>query len=225
MPTTWVHVTEVAPNAVIDPQAWNILIDAIQQLYDACRQLQEQAPGYVIVNILGSDTGHPLPEAQVFQVAAAPVGSAQDQRLGQRVRDSYLVAELPPGQYDVTVAPTEASGYAAQTARVTVPAGGPVVLDLTLALVSARAGRPAVPSLFGRRLQEALDQVFSRQLPLGEVIDAHGNVVAVQQDANAYTAPEDRAADVVTGSEPPAGTPLAPAEKVNLLLAAHLPGS
>jgi hypothetical protein len=225
MPTTWVEVTEVAPNAVIEPQVWNTLIDAIEQLYEACGRLQAQAPGYVIANVLGADTNAPVPEGQIFRVSAAPVGAPQDPRPGQRVRESYLVPELPPGQYQVTVVPTEASGYAAQTAPATVAPGGPAVVDVTLAVAGTRAGLPVVPPLFGRRLQEALDQLFSRRLPLGEVLDAHGNAVPVQQDAGAYTAPADRAADLVTGSEPAAGTPLVAGESVSLLIAARLPGA
>jgi len=227
MPNAIADLQEVSPNQTITAEAWNALIDAIQELYQEIEAVQAQRPGWIVVAVRaedGEEPGRELTGSELSTVAANATLAAERTYVGQRVRGRYVIAGLPPGLYDVRVAPTIASGFAAATRRdVLVQPGGATVVTVVVARAAVAGALPRVPDLFDRGLQEALDLLASRGIALGQVLDAHGQAIPITTTTTAadvvrYIAPVDFAARPVVGSEPGEGMEVPVGTSVSLLI-------
>jgi hypothetical protein len=226
MPNPIDELREVSSNETITAEAWNNLIDAIQVLYQELDAFQSQRPGWIVVSVRvenGEELGHELTGSEISTVAASATADMERTYIGRRVRGRYVISHLPPGLYDVRVAPTIASGFSSTIRRgVQVQSGSAAVVDVFVRHAEVVGLLPRVPDLFNRSLQESLDLLAHRGLTLGQVLDAHGQVVPITTSAEAgalhYVAPPDFADRPVIGSEPGEGMELAPGTVVSLLI-------
>jgi hypothetical protein len=227
MSGTRTELREVSPNETITAEAWNSLIDGIQELYQELEALESQRPGWIVASVRaedGAEPGRELTGGEISTVAASSTADVERTTLARRVRDRYVIAQLPPGLYDVQVAPTIASGFAATTRRgVLVQPGGATVIDVAVPRAAVVGALPRVPDLFNMGLQDALVLLASRGLAPGQVLDAHGQVILITSSTDAggrptYTAPQEFAARPVINSEPSEGIELAPGTTVGLLI-------
>lgn len=222
---------EVSPGETITAEAWNSMIDAIQALDQELAALESQRPGWIVVSVRaedGDEPGRELRGSEISTVAASAAADASKTFVGARVRSRYVIASLPPGVYDVQVAPTIASGFDSAIKRgVQVQPGGAAVVDVAVKRAAAEGGMlPVVPALFRRNLQEALNRLAERRLTLGKVLDAHGQEAPITRSIDqttgviTYTAPPEFAGRAVVGSEPGEGMEVPPEASVSLLIAA-----
>ena len=230
MPDAFDKLQEVSANETITAEAWNHLIDAIQALYKELDALESQRPGWIVVGVRaedGAEPGRELQGGEINMVTANAPADVSKTTIGSRVRGRYVIANLSPGLYDVRVAPTMASGFAAAVQRnVQVQPGGAAVVDVVVGRAALAGMLPVVPDLFRQGLQEALRRLAERRLALGKVLDTHGQEIAVTTTIDqatgtiTYTAPPDYASRPVVGSEPGEGMEVPPAAAVSLLIAA-----
>ena len=81
----------------------------------------------------GAEPGRELQGGEINMVTANAPADVSKTTIGSRVRGRYVIANLPPGLYDVRVAPTIASGFAAVVQRnVQVQPGGAAVVDVVV---------------------------------------------------------------------------------------------
>ena len=224
------ELTEVSPGETITAEAWNNLIDAIQALHQEMAALEAERPGWIVVAVRaedGEEPGRELTAGEISAVAASAAAEVERTYFGRRVRGRYVIAHLPPGLYDVRVTPTIASGFAAVIRRgIRFQPGGATVLDVVVPRAEEEGALPRVPRLFDLGLQDALDLLAARRLRLGQVLDAHGQAIAITTSteestgAIRYTAPPEHAERPVISSEPGEGTEVPPEGEVHLLISA-----
>lgn len=226
MPNPIDELQEVSPHETITAEAWNKLIDAIQALYQELDALQSQRPGWIVVSVRvenGEEPGRELTGSEISTVTASAAADVERTYIGRRVRGRYVISSLPPGLYDVRVAPTLASGFSPVVRRgVQVQPGSATVVDAVVRRAEVAGLLPRVPNLFNRGLQEALDLLASRGLALGQVLDAHGQAIPITTSTEAgvihYTAPPEFADRPVISSEPGEGMEPSLEAAVNLLI-------
>jgi len=228
MPDAFEELKEVSPNETITAEAWNNLIDAIQALHQELDELESQRPGWIVVSVLaedGEEPGRELMGSEISTVAASALADVERTYIGRRVSGRYVISNLSPGLYDVRVAPTIASGFAPAVKRgVQVQSGGATVVDVVVPRTEVTGALPRVPDLFNLGLQVALDLLAERGLALGEVLDAHGQVIPITTStyestgAINYVAPPDFAERPVVSSEPGEGMEVLTGTSVSLLI-------
>lgn len=182
----------------ITAQGWNGIVDALSRLYDAVAAI-----GSGVLEVSVTSGGSPVAGATVV---ATPVGAGNPitavPPVGDRV--NHLVAGVNDGQWTVTA---RAEGFVPASVSVAVPAAAPVVLDL------ASVG-PAVPDVFGVPFQTAFAALTTANLGVGVVLDALGKEVPRSPIPTEYQNTP------VLFQLPPAGTRLAPTERIDLVVAA-----
>ncbi|NOZ26536.1 MAG: hypothetical protein GXP39_00600 [Chloroflexi bacterium] len=209
------------PDAPITAVAWNALRAAILGAYERADELATR-PGYITVVVRVRATDALVPETRIARVtvrpADAPDGELPVVRLGAR----YFIGPADPGDYRVTITPTEASGFAPQTREVTVRSGRPT--EITIYLAPPTPGKVRVPDLFGRPLQEALNHLEAAELRPGRVVDSHGRAVTVTDTGRlggGFLAPDPaQAAAPVIATEPGEDMEVSQGGTVHLLVAA-----
>lgn len=186
------------PGRPITAQGWNAIVDALSSLYDAVAAI---GAGVLEVNVTSG--GAPVLGATVAAVPSAggspvlavpPVGT----------RTTYLLAGVSDGAWNVTAG---AEGFAEAAVTASVPAPGPVVLELPPV-------GPPVPDLFGQPLQTAFSSLTAAGIGVGLLIDTLGKEVPRSP------VPTEYQNTPVLAQLPPAGTRIAPSDRVHLVVAA-----
>ncbi|HEY64186.1 MAG TPA: hypothetical protein G4O02_06400 [Caldilineae bacterium] len=209
-------------DAPITAIAWNALRSAILGAYARADELATR-PGYITVTVRVRATDALVPGTRIARVttqpADAPDGDLPVVRLGAR----YFIGPADPGDYRVTITPTEASGFAPQTREVPVRSGRPT--EITIYLAPPTPGKVRVPELFGRPLQEALNRLEAASLRPGRVVDSHGRAVTVTDTGRlggGFLAPDPaQAAAPVIATEPSEDMEISQGGTVHLLVAAQ----
>jgi beta-lactam-binding protein with PASTA domain len=119
---------------------------------------------------------------------------------------SFGFAALRPGAYAVRV---EAPGFVTQVLSVAVPSAAP----LEFSLVTSGG---FVPEIFGLSLRAALQELESRSMSVGRVLDVVGRDVPPANPGSEYND------QPVLSVFPPAGTAVPPEGQVSLLVSAPL---
>jgi hypothetical protein len=88
----------------------------------------------------------------------------------------FIIAGLRPGAYVVRV---EAPGFTTETASITAPIGTPVEISL-------QANGAFMPELFGSTLRAALQELSSRKIAVGRILDVVGRDVAPANPGSDY---------------------------------------
>ena len=155
-------LTHVNPGEPVTAQGWNTVLDGVGDLFDAVLAFGQ---GVLEVSVLFNS--NPVDGAQVIAVPATgdltPIAAVP---LYGTVT-TYSVVGVTAGQWHVFV---DAPGFQAQTQDVTIPASGPLVVNLLAAGV-------VVPDLFGVTAQDALTQLTTLNLDIDIILDVLGHEV------------------------------------------------
>jgi hypothetical protein len=155
-------LTHVNPGEPVTAQGWNTVLDGVGDLFDAVLAFGQ---GVLEVSVLFNS--NPVDGAQVIAVPATgdltPLAAVP---LYGTVT-TYSVVGVTAGQWHVFV---DAPGFQAQTQDVTIPASGPLVVNLLAAGV-------VVPDLFGVTAQDALTQLTTLNLDIDIILDVLGHEV------------------------------------------------
>jgi hypothetical protein len=189
----------VNPGEPITSQGWNVIVSAIVAITNYLTSTEASVLKIAITNS-GLDPNTTRVTASrddgvTFQaVAPVPPGT------------NYIFSGLRPGTFTIRA---EAPGFTPLTQTVTVPSTDPV--NLTLVAVGAVA-----PELFGSTLQAALQQLKNLNISVSRILDVVGRDVAPANPGSEYNnAP-------VLAQIPAHGTPVAPNENMQLVVAAAL---
>ena len=155
-------LTHVNPGEPVTAQGWNTVLDGVGDLFDAVLAFGQ---GVLEVSVLFNSDA--VDGAQVIAVPATgdltPIAAVP---LYGTVT-TYSVVGVTAGQWHVFV---DAPGFQAQTQDVTIPASGPLVVNLLAAGV-------VVPDLFGVTAQDALTQLTTLNLDIDIILDVLGHEV------------------------------------------------
>ena len=155
-------LTHVNPGEPVTAQGWNTVLDGVGDLFDAVLAFGQ---GVLEVSVLFNS--NPVDGAQVIAVPATgdltPIAAVP---LYGTVT-TYSIVGVTAGQWHVFV---DAPGFQAQTQDVTIPASGPLVVNLLAAGV-------VVPDLFGVTAQDALTQLTTLNLDIDIILDVLGHEV------------------------------------------------
>lgn len=155
-------LTHVNPGEPVTAQGWNTVLDGVGDLFDAVLAFGQ---GVLEVSVLFNS--NPVDGAQVIAVSATgdltPIAAVP---LYGTVT-TYSIVGVTAGQWHVFV---DAPGFQAQTQDVTIPASGPLVVNLLAAGV-------VVPDLFGVTAQDALTQLTTLNLDIDIILDVLGHEV------------------------------------------------
>lgn len=188
----------VSPGQPVTAQGWNGIVNALSALYDAVL-----AAGRGTLEVSVKAEGQPVVDARVL---ATPVGAGNPilavPPFGDRT--TYVLAGVNDGQWRVQVA---AAGYTPVVADATVPASGPVEVNLQ------RAG-VVVPDLFGSSAAAALAGLTAVGLTATLMIDALGKEVSTVR------LPVEYQDSPILDQLPPAGSVVDATQRVRLVVAA-----
>ena len=155
-------LTHVNPGEPVTAQGWNTILDGVGDLFDAVLAFGQ---GVLEVSVLFNS--NPVDGAQVIAVPATgdltPIAAVP---LYGTVT-TYSIVGVTAGQWHVFV---DAPGFQSQTQDVTIPASGPLVVNLLAAGV-------VVPDLFGVTAQDALTQLTTLNLDIDIILDVLGHEV------------------------------------------------
>ena len=182
----------------VTAQAWNEIVDGLDDLYDAVLAI---GTGVLQVSVTAGDRA--VEGAQVVAVPLAGGNPVAALPLHGDV-NSYALVGVNPGNWRIFV---EADGFQDEARDVTVPAAEPIVVNLTLAGV-------VMPDLFGVTAEDALAQLTTAGLTVDLILDITGHEVSrVSLPAHFQNSP-------VLMQLPDAGTVLDPGtDRVRLVLA------
>lgn len=191
-------LANVNPGEPVTAQGWNSIVDGLDDLYDAVLAI---GTGVLQVSVTHGEVAVDgaqvvaVPQAGGNPVAALPLYGDQT---------TYQLVGVSPGNWRVFV---EAEGFTPQDVEVTVPAAGPVAVNLQF------AGVP-MPDLFGVAAQEALARLATAGLSVDLILDITGHEVS------RVTLPPQFQNSPVLMQLPDAGTMMDPATgRVRLVLA------
>lgn len=160
MPLQPFTARQVRAGEPVTAQGWNDLINAVVDL----RAFVEATTGSrLAVRVAG-----PALATDAVRVSAiAADGGVTDAAAPVPPGDSFTLMDLLPGAYTIRA---EARGFTAATAAITVPATAPVTLTLT-------RSTPAMPTLFGLTLEQALAALRTAAIVPARVVDITGRDV------------------------------------------------
>ena len=118
----------------------------------------------------------------------------------------FILSGLRPGAYTLRV---DAPGFQAQTTGITVPVDSPVEISLL-------TNGAFMPELFGLTLRAALQELASRKIAVGRILDVVGRDVAPTNPGSDYND------QPVLASFPSSGTAVPPDGHVQLVVSAAL---
>jgi len=191
-------LAHVNPGEPVTAQAWNAIVDGLDDLYDAVLAI---GTGVLQVSLTSGEL--PVRGAQVVGVPIAggnPVGALP---LYGDVT-TYQLVGVSPGNWRIFIL---ADGFNPETREVTVPSEAPIVVNLT------RSG-VLMPDLFGVPAEDALAQLGTLNLSVDLILDVTGHEVS-----RVNLPPEFQNSPILM-QLPDAGTVLDPASaRVRLVLA------
>ncbi len=183
----------------VTAEAWNVIVQAILSL----------------TNYLGSTEGSSLqvkltntdPAMAFARVTATRDDGVTFEAVAPvSTNKTFIFSGLRPGSYNVRA---EAPGFAPASTAVTSPAPGEVSLTLT-------PHGAFMPLVFGSTLQAALLQLQNLSIGVSRILDVTGHDVPTANPGADYVN------SFVLAQIPEAGTPLAPEERAQLVIAAAL---
>jgi len=185
----------------VTAQAWNAIVDGLDNLYDAVLAI---GTGVLQVSVTAGE--RPVAGAQVVAVPLAGGNPVAALPLHGEVT-SYMLVGVNTGNWRILV---EAEGFQDEVRDVTVPAAEPIVVNLTLSGV-------LMPNLFGVTAEDALARLTTAGLTVDLILDVTGHEVS------RVTLPPQFQNSPVLMQLPDAGTVLDPAtDRVRLVLAVAL---
>lgn len=194
------NAREVGAGEPITAQGWNDLVRAIADVR-AFLDATTGASLRVRLNATGLDPA----TARVSAVAEGS-NTVTDAAAPIPPDDQFTLVDLPPGAYTIRAS---APGFTPATVAVTVPAAQPVTLTLSRAA-------PAMPDLFGQRLDNALAALRTANIVPARVVDITG------QDVPPANPGAEFASSLVLVQMPPPGTPVAAETGAQLVISAAL---
>lgn len=191
--------THVAPGEPLTAQAWNDLVDAIDQIH------QFLAGARQVVRVTLTTPGLDLEEARVTAVRAD--GGAVEAVPPVPPGTEHILTGLEVGAWTVVA---RADGY--ESASTTVEITGEGESDLQVELALTRKG-PEMPDLFGLTYEAASKALSEAGIPVVRVLDFTG------QDIVPSSPDPDQAAAPVLVQWPDPGTTVASAGGARLVIA------
>ncbi len=162
MPLSKPPLASVNPGEPVTAQGWNALVNGLSALYDAVIAL-----GGATLEVVVAAAGQPVESAVVV---AEPLGEGRPVTALPPfgTRTSHLLVGLTDGPWRVHV---QATGFNDEAREVTMPAGAPLSVPLSI------AGVP-VPDLFGKGARAALDQLRAAGIDADLVLDTTGKEIS-----------------------------------------------
>jgi hypothetical protein len=187
----------VNPGEPITAESWNAIVGGIAALTQYLNTTEASGVRVVIKNpgVVGARVTATREDGVSFE-AVAPVPPATE----------YGLTGLRPGAYLIRV---EAPGFATQTTSITVPLSTPVEVTLP-------ASGAFMPVLFGLTLRAALQELSSRSIAVGRILDVVGRDIAPANPGAAYND------QPVLAQIPPAGAAVPSDGQVQVVVSAPL---
>jgi hypothetical protein len=189
----------VSAGEPVTAEAWNVIVQAILSL----------------TNYLGSTEGSSLklkltntdPAMAFARVTATRDDGVAFEAVAPVPPNTFFVfSGLRPGPYSIRA---EAPGFAPATTTVTSPSADGVTLTLT-------PHGAFMPLVFGSTLQAALQQLQNLSIGVSRILDVTGRDIPTANPG------ADFVNSFVLAQIPEAGTPLAPEQRAQLVIAAAL---
>jgi hypothetical protein len=162
------NATHVTPGQPLTAQAWNDIVDAIDQAYQYLQATMHSVHVQITNPELASQAM--LETVRVFAVLA---GSPPFEAVRPVVPGGpHVLAGLPPGAYTLQA---EAVGYTPATTTINVTGTG--ASDTAVSMALAPAG-VFMPALFGLPLAQAKQQLATLQIKFDRLLDFNGSDMA-----------------------------------------------
>ena len=159
------NATHVSPGQPLTAQAWNDIVDAIDQAYKYL-----QATLHTVNVQLSNPELQSRAMLETVRVFAVQAGSPPFEAVRPMADGgAHVLTGLTPGAYTIQA---EALGYTPATTTVTVTGTGGSNTTVSLALAAAGV---FMPLLFGLPLGQAKAQLGALQITLSRLLDFNGN--------------------------------------------------
>jgi hypothetical protein len=187
----------VNPGEPLTADAWNAIVAGIVALTQYLNATEAIGVHVVIHNagLTGARVTATRDDGLTFE-AVQPIPPGTD----------YILAGLRPGAYTIRV---DAAGFQTSTAAVTVPVAAPVEFTL-------QPSGAFMPDLFGMTLRAGLQELSSRHIATGRILDVVGRDVAPANPGSNYLD------QPLIAYLPAAGTAVPPDGQVQLVVSAPL---
>jgi hypothetical protein len=197
MPINVPPQTTVSPGEPVTAEGWNAIVGGVTALTQYLNATEASGVHVVIKNagVTNARVTATRDDGVTYE-AVAPVPPGTD----------FIIAGLRPGAYVVRV---EAPGFTTETASITAPLATPVEISL-------QANGAFMPELFGSTLRAALQELSSRKIAVGRILDVVGRDVAPANPGSDYND------QPVLAHFPSAGTAVPPEGQVQLLVSTSL---
>jgi hypothetical protein len=187
----------VSPGEPVTAEGWNAIVSGVTALTEYLNATEDSGVRVVIKNA-------GVTQARV--TATRDDGVSYEAVLPVPPSSDFVFAGLRPGAYVVRV---EAAGFSTQTASISVPLAAPLELSLL-------ANGAFMPELFGATLRAALQELSSRKIAVGRILDVVGRDIAPANPGSDYND------QPVLAHFPTAGSAVPPEAQVQLLVSAAL---
>ena len=197
MPINVPPQTTVSPGEPVTAEGWNAIVGGVTALTQYLNATEASGVHVVIKNagVTNARVTATRDDGVTYE-AVAPVPPGTD----------FIIAGLRPGAYVVRV---EAPGFTTETASITAPIATPVEISL-------QANGAFMPELFGSTLRAALQELSSRKIAVGRILDVVGRDVAPANPGSDYND------QPILAHFPSAGTAVPPEGQVQLLVSTAL---
>jgi hypothetical protein len=187
----------VNPGEPLTAQAWNDIVDAVDQAYQYLQATLH------VVHVQVTATGL---DPSTARVTAQRTGSAPIEAVRPIQPDTFhVLAGLEPGDYSVRA---EAPGFSPKVSSITVGPGAET--DVTIAL---DANGALMPDLFGLALADARAALGALGINVSRLLDFEGNEMPPQNPGT------ELASVPVLVQSPEPGTPVPPGSTAKLVIA------
>jgi hypothetical protein len=162
------NATHVNPGSPLTAQAWNDIVDAIDQAYQYLQATMHTVHVQVTNTELQSQALLETVRVFALQAGSPPIEAVRPVAPG----GPHVLVGLPPGAYSVQA---EAVGYTTGQAAVTVSGTGGSDTLVSFALLKSGV---FMPLLFGLALKKAKQQLADLQIKFDRLLDFNGNDMA-----------------------------------------------
>jgi len=197
MPINVPPQTTVSPGEPVTAEGWNAIVGGVTALTQYLNATEASGVHVVIKNagVTNARVTATRDDGVTYE-AVAPVPPGTD----------FIIAGLRPGAYVVRV---EAPGFSTETTPITAPIATPVEISL-------QANGAFMPELFGLTLRAALQELSSRKIAVGRILDVVGRDVPPANPGSDYND------QPILAHFPSAGTAVPPEGQVQLLVSTAL---
>jgi|KBSMisStandDraft_5_1062788.scaffolds.fasta_scaffold36369_2 hypothetical protein len=197
MPINVPPQTTVSPGEPVTAEGWNAIVGGVTALTQYLNATEASGVHVVIKNagVTNARVTATRDDGVTYE-AVAPVPPGTD----------FIIAGLRPGAYVVRV---EAPGFSTETTSITAPIATPVEISL-------QANGAFMPELFGLTLRAALQELSSRKIAVGRILDVVGRDVPPANPGSDYND------QPILAHFPSAGTAVPPEGQVQLLVSTAL---